>query len=339
MNLKKILIVTALSLATFAINAQLDSTKTNDEFNFEEFGDADNKVIKNYCTSKVNYLSPTKLISVGYEAQNTFDITGPSQKGSASIAGFKLGLNAPVISRSNIIVNLGLNYWNSGINYKTEPINNLFRNTNALNSLGLNTTIFKPLNNKNFIIFQASGDINGNYTTISNIDTKGLTVSSTLVYGWKKDDNQMFGVGLTRTYRAGALLHIPVIFYNKTFNKKWGIESFFPGRAHVRRNFSPSSYLMLGYELEGNSYYINRVVGSNQDLYLRRGELKPRIMFEKKLAGFIYLSAQTGLRINYRFEGFATKNPVKDEIPLFPIAGNKTSNPLYFNISINLVSP
>jgi hypothetical protein len=34
----------------------------------------------------------------------------------------------------------------------------------------------------------------------------------------------MIGTGLARTYRAGQLMHLPVLFWNKTFNDKWGME-------------------------------------------------------------------------------------------------------------------
>ncbi|MDZ7899053.1 MAG: hypothetical protein U5N85_13650 [Arcicella sp.] len=91
---------------------------------------------------------------------------------------------------------------------------------------------------------------------------------------------------------------------------------------------------MLGYEIEGNTYFVGNANAA--DVYIRRGELKPRITFETKLMGFIWLSAQAGLRYNYRFDAFSTQNPVKDEMPIFT---NKLGNPLYFNVSLNLVSP
>ena len=344
--MKKTLLKVFLLLSPWFAYSQTDTTKTSDNFNFEEFGDADNKAVKTYCTQKVSYLSPTKLISLGYEMQLPFHLSSVGTHGLPQVIstaethvntlrGLRLGINAPVISRSNFILNLGLTYWNTSIGLANpERSANLFSNISSLNSTGLNATIFKPFNNKNFLIVQASADINGNYQSVGAINSKGITYSGTVIYGWKKNDNLMWGLGATRTYRAGQLLHIPVIYYNRTFNQKWGIEAIFPARLHVRRNFSPSSYLMAGYEIEGNAYYLGNKSGA--DLYLRRGELKPRIVFEKQISGFVWFSAQAGLRYNWRFNAFNSQNPTTDQKPLFD---NTLGNSLYLNIGINLVSP
>ena len=325
---------------------QTDTTKAAEDINFEEFGDADNKAVKTFCTQKVSYLSPTKLISIGYEGQLPFHWESVGTHGLPqaitnaqthvnNFGGFRLGVNAPAISRSNFILNLGLTYWNTRVALANpERSANMFSNVQALNSAGLNATVFKPFNNTHFLIVQANADLNGNYRNFNAISSKGLTFSGTAIYGWKKNDNFMWGLGLTRTYRAGQLLHIPVVLYNRTFNQKWGVEAIFPAKVNVRRNFSPTSYILLGYEIEGNAYYLGNANGS--ELHLRRGELKPRITFEKQLSGFVWVSAQAGLRYNWRFNGFNTQNPTKDQVPLFD---NKLGNPLYFNISINLVSP
>lgn len=323
--------------------AQTDTTKTStEEINFDDFGDADNKDIRTFCTQKVSYLSPTKLISIGYEAQLPFFLTSEnvSKKTTGiskinSFGGLRLGFNAPAISRSNFILNLGVTFWNTSVRIRVPENATPFSGIKAwaLNSTGINATVFKPFNNKNFMIIQASADLNGNYRNFGDLNAKGMTYSGTAIYGWKKNDNFMWGVGVSRTYRAGQLLHIPVILLNRTFNQKWGIETILPAKFNVRRNFSPSSYLLLGYEIEGNTFF---VANTGQDVYLRRGEMKPRITFEKKLAGFVWLSAQAGWRYNWRFDGFSTQNPVKNEKPLIV---NSLGNPLYFNVSINLVSP
>jgi hypothetical protein len=231
-------------------------------------------------------------------------------------------------------VSIGANIWNSNVDLQEIPTDNFSRNISQLNSIGLNSTVFKPFNEKNFAILQVSGDINGNYTNLGDINTRGFTFSATAIYGWKKSDNFMWGLGVSRTYRAGALIHIPVVLYNRTFNKKWGIESIFPAKLNIRRNLSPTSFLMLGYEIEGNTYQIASS-GAN-DLYLRRGELKPRLSYEQKLNGFIWLAAQAGMRYNWRFDAFDDKNPVKNEKMLVE---NTLGNALYFNLSLNFVSP
>jgi len=320
--------------------SQTDSSSViNEEINFDDFGNADENVVKTYCTQKVNYLSPTRFISLGYESVSNFHLSSTADQGTKEshvdkFGGIRLGISAPVISRSNLIVSMGLSYWNTSVDIKNPERSELFGSINALNSTGVNTTIFKPLNNKNFLIIQANGDISGNYQKLDQLNTKGLTYSAVVIYGWKKDDNLMWGLGVSRTYRAGQLIHVPAILYNKTFNKKLGVEAILPAKANLRRNFSPNSFLMLGYEIEGNTYYLGKV--NNTETYLRRGELKPRISFEKKLIGFFWISAQAGWRYNYRFDAFKNQNSVKNEMPLFT---NTLGNPFYFNVSLNFVSP
>jgi len=132
-----------------------------------------------------------------------------------------------------------------------------------------------------------------------------------------------------------------VLLYNRTFSPKWGCEVVFPARAELRRNFGTTSLLKIGYELEGNAYYLGRE--GTTDYYLRRGELKPRLTYERQLVGFIWVSAQAGLRYNYRNDVFRNQNPTGEKDGLFgsepSLYNNTLTNPLYFNLSLNLVSP
>ena len=344
--MKRILILAFYCLIPLLSFAQTDTTKTkSDEIDFDSFGDADDKKVKTFCTQKVNYLSPTKLISIGYEMQLPFHLTSTSVNNITktinttdthvnSFGGLRVGLNTPIISKSSFILNLGLTFWNTQVSVQDPERSIFFQRINSMNSTGLNLTAFKPLNDKQFLIFQVNADLSGNYGNLDGQLSKAMTYSGTAIYGWKKNDNFMWGLGVTRTYRAGQLLHIPVILYNRTFNPTWGIETTFPAKLNVRRNFSPTSYLMLGYEIEGNAFYLGQI--NNSNVFLRRGEMKPRITFETKLTGFVWLSAQAGLRYNWRFDAYDTQNPTANENRVF---SNTLGNPLYFNVSLNFVSP
>ncbi len=332
-------------LSILSMSAQIDSTKTDkDNINFDEFVSADGESTKLFCSQKIAYLSPYRFISLGYE--NIFStaistVSNPETTNSNKttntinqLGGLRFAVNTPVISKNSITVSLGANIWNSNVALEKVPTDEFNKNITQLNSIGLNATVFKPFNEKNFAIFQVSGDINGNYTNVSDINGKGFTFSATAIYGWKKSDNFIWGIGVSRTYRAGALIHIPVVLYNRTFNKTWGIETVFPAKLNIRRNFSPTSLLMLGYEIEGNSY--NIATSGPNDLYLRRGELKPRLSYEQKISGFIWLAAQAGVRFDWRFDVYDIKNPSANEKLLF---SNTMGNPFYFNLSLNFVSP
>ena len=347
--MKKFFILAALFATSLVQTVAQDSTSTGsmtseDEFDFSNLDNADDFTVKTFCTQKVPYLSPTQLISVGYEMQGAFSLStfSPGTLGASNVTAFRglrLGFNAPVISRSNFILNLGLTYWDTQANL-ANPENVPYGSNleKGLRTTGINATIFKPLNDTRFLIFQGSADLNGVYRNLNELAIgKSTTYSATAIYGWKNNENTMFGLGVTRTYRAGQLLHIPVIYYNKTYNAKWGIESILPARLNLRRSFGTTGSLLFGYEIEGNSFYLGQnPQNSAQDLFLRRGELKPRVTFQRQLSGFVWVAAQAGLRYAYRFEVFNDQNPVANEVPAFTTS---VGNPMYFNISLNLVSP
>ncbi|MBF9235879.1 hypothetical protein I2I05_00575 [Hymenobacter sp. BT683] len=330
-----------------------DTTRTTapaaDE-NFDDFGDV-GAGAGTYNTQKVLYLTPTKLISVGYEGQLGYDMTtaGPLPASTAAVEtrvnsarGVRLAFNAPVISRNDFIFNVGLTYWNTGMDLANAERSPYFdKLQDGLRTTGLNTTIFNPIDNKHFVILQLNLDANGNYRSLKDVQTEAFTFSATGIYGWKPNDNLQWGVGLSRTYRAGQLLHIPVLLYNRTFSPQWGCEVVFPARAEIRRNFGTNALLKFGYELEGNTYYLGNI--GPDEVYLRRGELKPRLTYERQLSGFVWVSAQAGLRYNYRNDAFRNQDVTGERESTLgsepSLYKNTLTNPLYFNISLNLVSP
>ena len=350
--------ISALLLAASSALAQTappDTTRLPPlEENFDQFGDASAEGSTSYNTQKVLYITPTKLISVGYEAQLPYDLTSVPDGTTGPVPGvayttrveaargIRLAFNAPVISRNNFILNLGLTYWNTGLSLSDLNGSPLFaRLDDGLRTTGFNATVFKPFDTKHFLLLQGNLDANGNYRKPGDLSSKHLTYSGTAIFGWKPNDNLQWGVGASRTYRAGQLLYIPVLLYNRTFSPKWGCEVVFPARAELRRNFGTTSLLKIGYELEGNAYYLGRE--GTTDYYLRRGELKPRLTYERQLVGFIWVSAQAGLRYNYRNDVFRNQNPTGEKDGLFgsepSLYNNTLTNPLYFNLSLNLVSP
>jgi hypothetical protein len=200
-----------------------------------------------------------------------------------------------------------------------------------MHSAGLNATIFKPLNEKRFLLFQVLGDANLITDDFKKVDMRAVTLSATAIYGWKPNEDLMWGLGVARTYRMGRVLHIPVLMYNRNFNERWGVEAVFPARVQFRRNFNPKSMIHMGYELEGNQY---ANFTGNGIRYLQRGEIKPRITWERSLSGFWWISLQAGLRANGRFvEVNQYDGKEKDEL-YKPTLGNT----FFFNVSLNLVS-
>ncbi len=295
---------------------------------------------KKYCTQKVLNQTPTKLIGIGWE-QN-FGFKNSYNNGANNVAqsftgmgGLRTNINFLASSTNKLILQVGLNSWSSKVNgfkaaANSSPIMDQVL-TNRADVEQLTGLMFKPLNEKNFIIAQANVDMayvgtNNNFA----FSKRGLTAHGTAIYGWKKSDYLMWGLGISRTYRLGRPLFVPVFLYNRTFNDRWGIEALVPARAFLRYNINPNSMLLGGVELEGQQFAID---GTNA--WLQRGEIKPRISWEKKLYQFFWISAQAGYRINGRYNLVNNYNGKESD----EFIKNTWGNTPYINFSINFVSP
>ncbi len=339
--MKKIIFLINITFSSIALYAQDTTSTPVDEappIDVSNFTDA--VETKNYCTQKVIGQTPTKLISVGWEQQLGFKNTISNAGGTTfaedkinGMGGLRTSINILAISNNKMLLSIGTNYWASKVNASNAPLEptmrQIYNNTQHIEQV--NALLFKPLNAKNFIVAQVNADnafigTNNNY----KLTKPSITLYGSIIYGWKTSDYLMWGIGVSRTYRLGRVIHVPALLYNKTFNERWGIEALLPARAALRYNFSTNSMLLAGFELEGQQFDIE--ASSN---FLQRGEIKPRITWEQKLKGFIWLSAQAGYRLNGR-------NVVVDRYTgkgEHEVITNTWGPAPYFNISLNFVSP
>ena len=371
-NLLKIT-TAAIVLTSTPIFAQTEteSTDSYDDIDWSLYDDLgfEDESIKRYANAKIEGLSPAKLISFGYDFQSPYSITagdmtlvdGSTIAGGEALqvnstAGIRAGFNLPVVSQTNLVWQMGANYWNTSYNYAEAPTsadNPLHRtlSEHGLRTSGINTTVYKPLDEEQFILFQGSADMSGTYGT-SLMPAKYLKYSAAVLWGKRPTEKKQWAVGVARTYRVGELNYIPVILYNKTSaNNKWGTEALFPARVHVRRTINPRNMVFLGYELQGQSFrmYDNENLGfdiRDEDLEIRRGEIRVRAIYEFSLKNFIWMSVQAGYRINYRYDvDRLASGPdiyrafgLIDGTPAYAQM-NGLTNPFYVNVSVNLVSP
>lgn len=356
----------------------VDSSRTpqateDEDFSMYDQVDFADQSARRYCSPKIEGLSPAKLISIGYDYQGGYGLGAGAFTNKASdyswtpdsvnvlnSRGLRLGFNIPVVSRTNLVWQMGANYWEQ--RYAIEGLNGEPSNSshpliqslqeNGLRTLGVNTTLFKPLDDRRFLLFQGSADLNGDFSLPGLMPLKYLKYSAALIYGIRPNEKKQWGLGIARTYRVGELNYIPVFLFNWTDrSNKWGSEILFPARAHVRYTFNPRNMLFGGFELEGQSYRLwdsPSLMSYNlrgEDLEIRRGEIRLRAMYEFSLKDFVWMSVQAGYRINYRYE----VDRLVDGREIYRAFGllsdapyvmeNRLGNPLYFQVSLNLVSP
>ncbi|MFN3404664.1 MAG: hypothetical protein ACK40G_11250 [Cytophagaceae bacterium] len=357
-----LLIITFLS-SLFSY-AQTEEEEEEEDYSiYEQFGSTGQNKVKRYASPKILGISPAKLISVGYDVQGpnqlTADSIGAFQRETTTLRathGMRILINLPVISYTKLLINVGATYIET--NYEAssrQTISNPYTRsllTNGLRSMGVNTTVFKPFSEKSFALGFISADMNGDFRLSQLQPLSDLKYTWALMYGRRPHDRKQYAIGVTQSYRAGEVNLFPVILYNFTSaNRKWGIEAMLPARLHFRRTINARNLILLGYELEGQSYRLNNRQGyfppaaetrphyNVNNLELRRSEIRARIIYERGFSDFIWLSAQFGYVINYRNKvdsGDFLRGFFGDQLYVME---NKLTNPLYFNISLNLVSP
>lgn len=364
-----------LFLLSLALRAQNDTTASEEEeFDFSAFELAA-APSKSYCNNKVLGQSPTTLIGATYTFQGPHDFTAGNPidnplngTGNADLSEtnniqstheFAVIGNFPVISRNDLLVNFNLVYSEQHYNFTNETSNHPFTQSlqaNPLRSASTLVTVFKPLNEKRFLLGQVGVALNGDFS-YSNFDQSFSTLrySAALLYGFKPNDRLMYAFGLARTYLGGSLNYVPVVYYYHTFrNEKWGTELLLPSRAYLRYRFNSTSLVGLGFNVLGNTYHLNNfaenpgatVPGNGmaysqaQDLELRRSEIRLGARYMRSLTGFFWLIAEAGYRINYSYDidrggdfirFFGSDDPYYIE--------NDLGNPLYFTIGFSYVSP
>lgn len=334
--------------------SQEDDYEDFDPSQFEEAGET----LKVFCTNKVLGQSPTPLISLGYDFQGGATLTSPAV-GSFSeesvdwqlAQGFRFVSNVPVLSRNNLLINWNVNYVHLGYQTKdpeslNNPLNAALANRD-LKWLNTNFTVFKPLNEKQFILLQAGVEINGDYNFQNLPSFKNVRVPIALMYGFKPSEKLMWAFGVSRTYLGGALNYLPIVYYYQTFaNEKWGLEALLPARLQLRYRSDSRNVFLLGYSVEGATYRLENfnatpnteVINPNNNVELRRSEIRLGLSYMRGLNDFIWIGAQAGYRINYSYDvdqgdfyrGFNGDN-------FFMLTG--LTNTLYAQVTLSMVSP
>jgi hypothetical protein len=298
-----------------------------DEDDYDIYGEAEyvGDKAKTYANAKINGLSPQRFVSVGYDVQFPYSVNFSeigqwavdqqpdnfAETGRATYTGaYRLNANIPVISTNRFLWQMGANYLQTDyvIDAELDEAQNSANlsgilTENSLRTMGLFTTIYLPTNATTFWLFQGSADLSGDFgfNNIQSLDY--LRYSAAVLWGKRPHDRKQWAVGVSRTYRVGNMNYIPVLMYNWTsVSGKWGTEILFPARGAVRYTINPRNMLFFGFDLEGQTYRIQELSAADNSFEIRRGELRFRFEYQRKLSGFFWLGFQAGVRIDYSFD-------------------------------------
>ncbi|WP_340153775.1 hypothetical protein [uncultured Marivirga sp.] len=363
-------------LSTSFVKAQEEGEE--EEIDWDAYGEVEyaGGQTKSYANAKIVGLSPAKFITIGYEQQFPYDFSYSNIEKDAYAfdqdrkeaidnnlaeegrigytGGLRISANIPVISTNSFIWQMGMNYMQSAYRFQDDigaEEGGLREQLNgrSLHTTGLFTTLYKPFNETTFMLLQAQADMSGDYS-LSDLGDQYLRYSAAALFGKRPHDRLQWALGISRTYRVGAPNYVPIILYNYTSqNRKWGIEALLPARAFYRYSINQTNLLLAGFELEGGSYRIgglsNPTAGEISSFEIRRGEIKARLEYQRRLVGFFWWSVQAGIRIDYSYDADYLDDGA-ETLRVFGIAGeapfsmrNSLGPAPYFNFSISFVSP
>lgn len=370
---KSWLFLSAIFFASQSLFAQQDSATTDEEeFDFSDFEPAASPE-KSFCNNKVLGQSPTQLVAINYTFQGPHNFTAGNPLDNELGANpdlseandlratheFTLSGNFPVLSRNNILINLGATYSQQQYQFTNDWANHPFIESlqaNPLRSAATVATVFKPLNDKRFILGQVGVSFNGDYNFSDfsqSINT--LRYSAALMYGFKPHDRLMYAFGVARTYLGGSLNYLPIVYYYHTFkSEKWGIEALLPSRALLRYRFNSTSLMGAGFTVLGNTYRLNYfssypgaepqtnplAYSTADELELRRSEIRLGLSYSRAIKGFFWFTAEGGYRLNYSYDvdrGGDFLRLLGNDDPYY--IENNLGNPVYFTIGVSYVSP
>jgi hypothetical protein len=311
-----------------------------------------------FATPSVVGQGPSKGVVAHIESLSNFTINSdindrePGTKASTTVTknrrAFIKGY-IPAVNHPHLKVVVGLNYDREEFQFDNPDKSTFYRNLEdkGLKVIGAQLAVIRPIDDVHWFIARVKGELNGDYTASDLTIPDYLKMSGEFIYGWKRTPYFSWGVGAQLGYTFGRQSLYPVILYNRTFNKHWGVEALFPARVSARYNVSPKTLLFGGYTVDGLNYNIKlreKLANGLQTLIIRETEVKFRLRAEREIYDFIWFGLEGGYRYNYSFSAVDEANNTRS---LFNIGGTSSTKTIantlggapYVSLELFLVPP
>ncbi len=328
------------TLGTFSSEAHLLSIPTDTLANSDTIVYASPSVVG---ARRSKGLSVNYSIISSYTVESTTKIDG-LEDATAEVRRLnelKIKLNAPLVLKPATKLILGVRYQLEEYNFENPQmlVDDVSKNLQDrnLHALELNFNLLTSLNERNFFLVRGAWALIGDFSKGPEPITRYLKYQASAVYGWKYNPSTSFGVGLSFNYTLGRPAIYPLLLYQKSFNDSWGLSTVFPAKVTFRHSFSEKTIILMGYELQGDSYHINiddPPLANFPGLELRRSDLVPKITLEREIYDFLWMELTLGYRLNLNFN-LSEDNSFSNEIVL----ENQVSASPLLSFGIFLVPP
>jgi len=274
-------------------------------------------------TEKSEYVDPHIIgkqrpagFLLGYEGVMNYNIvsTSPEFLGNSTAEVINdrrilIKLKAPVINKDKLKIAVGLNYFQEEFSFD-DPETLKYPLYRSLNDKHLRSTSFafymiKPSKKSHFFMLRFKVELNGDYASVGEMfNEKYLKFSFGTGIGWKKNDYTSYGIGIGYSYTFGKPSVYPIILYDQTFNKHWGIEAFLPLNFKVRYSVSDKNYFKGIVEFKGAGYNLNLenpIFSGYPDVELGWSEIRFLLSYEREIHDWLWFGVSAGYRKNIRF--------------------------------------
>ncbi|QHT71072.1 hypothetical protein GXP67_32680 [Rhodocytophaga rosea] len=302
-----------------------------------------------YCVPAVTGMPRTKGIIIRQERIMDYGIRSNSKSdmlrsGSGQVSSnrrWEFKLRLPIISKPNFAIAAGIHY--NVEEYKFEPPQNeeypLYKSLEdkSLKSIGGSIYVVKPWRGKRYFLLRASGDLNGDYGADGISKKNFLQFSIAPLIGWKANDNTSYAFGFAYGYNFGRPVISPLISYNHTFNKHWGLETMLPTKVKVRYSLNEKTLFFASTELNGARYNIrlaDSVLAKRGNFYLQKAEIRYLISFEREIHDWLWFGLEAGLRSNINFSLSDKTGPARNAL-----IRNQLNHAMLVSFSLFAVAP
>lgn len=302
-----------------------------------------------FCTPNIVGLPRSKGIVVKYELLPHYTFRSTAQTASYSNANAGVSRNGrmdikvkiPIVNKPGLTIIGGAHYFQEQFHFTNPskadyPVYQSLEDR-SLKSAGISLYVIKPTKHNTYFLLRASADLSGDLSDRSIGANELLKYSIAPMYGWKRNENLSYAIGLAYGYTFGRPSLYPLFSYNKNFTKKWGIESLLPVSVKLRYTPNIKTIWYASADISGASYRLSNKIpglGAIDKPHIHRSEIKTTITMERELHDWLWFSAEVGFRQNLQFN--LTNSPGRRSDVLIK---NKLSGAPIFGLSLFMVPP
>ena len=303
-----------------------------------------------FCSKGTPGMGRSRILSVKFEMLSQFSIL--SQSNNSTVGNFEGNVNRrrrveaklsfPLWYKKNLKIGMGLkfNHEEFKFDYIDTPGNELYSylHSQSLKSVGMTLGMMKPFKGNFYVAARAGVSVNGDFNKLNlSIHRDYMKFSGSFLLGHKLSEKTEIGMGVSFSQNLGRDAWYPILLFNHTFNKHFGIQALLPAKAHFRYNITPKQLLFAGAALSGANYHITleeSLGNGTKELQFRHSEVRFEVKYEREIWKMLWFGVEGGVRYNLGFSMNELGAPSGNNL----IESNVGTSP-FLNASIFLVAP